>query len=75
MTTNPKWRAFDRARKRLANARSRAADDGMYPMRDTARRLAQSELRSAEALYESTRAAWIAAGRPGRNTRFRGKSR
>lgn len=36
-----------RARKNLAIAKGRAADDGMFPTRETAWRMAQSQLRRA----------------------------
>lgn len=58
------WHEMDQARRQLRLAKSRAADDGMFPMRETALRLAQSELKKCQERYDRKRAAWEAAGQP-----------
>ena len=67
------WSAFNSARTALDHARAAAADDGMFPMRETALAVAQANLRRATQRYEKTRAEWEAAGCPDRRGKLRAR--
>ena len=58
------WIDQHRAAVALRRARSQAADDGMFPMREMAVIIAARVLAKAEARCAKAKAAWEAAGRP-----------